>query len=189
MARSGRSSSNKPGLRAGSWLLARGLVIPLRAHRGDEVGGDSAAPASGCLDLQWRALLQAFRHPGTGLGSQFWRWRFSEPPLLRVILVLLLSSLLAGRGGEEQGEGSSGKGVFPFLSGSLSRVLLGCMSSCQLVCCSAVPFFYARLLPPVAGAGVSTAGPFSPSAMVKWRPLLLLSGIVGVGSPLSRAQP
>jgi hypothetical protein len=37
--------------------------------------------------------------------------------------------LSAGRGSEEQGERSSGKGVFPFLSGSLPRALLGCMSS------------------------------------------------------------
>jgi hypothetical protein len=89
-------------------------VIPLGARRGDEVGGDPAAPASGGLDLHWRALLQAFRHLGTGLGGRFWRWRFSEPPLFWVVLVLLLSSLLAGRGCEEQGEGSSGKGVFLF---------------------------------------------------------------------------
>jgi hypothetical protein len=43
------------------------------------------------------------------------------PPLLCVILVLLLSSLLASRGGEELGEGSSGMSVFPF-SGRFSLI-------------------------------------------------------------------
>jgi hypothetical protein len=38
-ARFGRSSSNKLGLGGVSWPLARGPEIPLRARRGDEVGG------------------------------------------------------------------------------------------------------------------------------------------------------
>jgi hypothetical protein len=72
-ARSGRSSSNKPGFRDGSWPHARDPEIPLRARRGDEVGGDPAAPATDGHDLQWRTPLQALRHPLTGLGGRFWR--------------------------------------------------------------------------------------------------------------------
>jgi hypothetical protein len=89
-------------------------VTSLRAHRGDEVGGDLAASMSSGLDLQGRPLLQASCHPWTSLGGWFWRWRISEPPLLRVFLVLFLSYLPAGRGGEGQREGSSSKVVFPF---------------------------------------------------------------------------
>jgi hypothetical protein len=262
-ARSGRSSSNKPGFPDGSWPHARGPEIPLQARCGDDVGGDPAAPTTGGLDLQWRNSLQALRHPLAGLGGWFWRWLISTPPLLWVILVLLLSSLPAGRGGEEQGEGSSGMGVFPFferfslaqalrwcvvfaeyplaargsgerswgkistalvalgrrcrsawlrlslplwptvaargeeegapsgaaLEVALSRALLGHVSSWQSGCSSTEPSIYACLLPPVAGAGVSMACLFSPSAAVEWRLLHLLSGIAGVGSPLFRAQP
>jgi hypothetical protein len=101
-ARSGRSSANKPGLGGVSWLLARGPVTSLRARRGDEFGGDLPASGSGGLDLQGRALLQASCHLWTGLGGWFWRWRFSEPHLSRVFLVLFLSYLPAGRGGEGQ---------------------------------------------------------------------------------------
>jgi hypothetical protein len=49
-----------------------------------------------------------------GLGGRFRRWLISTRPLLWVVLVLLLSSLLAGRGGEEQGEGSNGMSVSLF---------------------------------------------------------------------------
>jgi hypothetical protein len=77
--------------------------------------------------------------------------------------------------GEEEGA--------PFgaaLEVALSRALLRRVSSGQSGCCSAEP---------VAGAGVSMAGLFSPSAAVERRPLHLLSGIAGVGSPLFLGQP
>jgi hypothetical protein len=140
---------------------------------------------SGSLDLQARALLQASCHPLTGLGDWFWRWRISEPTLPRVCLALFLSCLLAGRGGEGRREGSSGKVVFPFFE----RFLLPCAARMFALLTAGVllrrPPFYACLLPPVAGAGVSMASLFPPLAMVQWYPLFLLPGITGVGSPLS----
>jgi hypothetical protein len=72
---------------------------------------------------------------------------------------------------------------------AISRALLGRVSSWQLGRWSAEALISACLLPPVAGAGVSTAGLFSPSAAVEWRPLHHLSSIAGVGSPLLRAPP
>jgi hypothetical protein len=134
---------------------------------------------------------------------------------LCVAVVLLLPPLLAGLGGVGRGwreaarlvfgfalscfslpcrpavaargrERGAVARVFPlFLNGSCFSVLFGCMFFWQPGCCFTEPSFYARLLLPVAGAGVLTAGLFSLSAAVEWCPLFLVSGIAGVGSPLS----
>jgi hypothetical protein len=151
-AGSGRGSANKPGLGGGSWLLARGPVISLRAHRGDEIGGDLVASMSSGLDLQGRFLLLASCHPWTGLGGWFWRWRISEPPLPRVFLVLFLSYLPAGRGGEGQREGSRGKVVFLFFCAVLGPV-----------CCSGVCHADSRV--------ASSSSP--PSTLASSRPWLV----------------
>jgi hypothetical protein len=76
---------------------------------------------AGGLDLYRRLLLQAFRHRCAGLGGRFRRWLISRSPLFWVVSTLLLLSLLAGRGGEEQGGGSGAEGVSFFLSGSPGR--------------------------------------------------------------------
>jgi hypothetical protein len=110
MARSDRSSPNKPVFHGRSWPQPLDLVIPLRARRGDEGGGDPAALGSGGLDLQWRFLHLALLLLSAGLGGRFWRWLGSMHPLLSFVLFLQLSSLLAGRGSEELGDGSSGMG-------------------------------------------------------------------------------
>jgi hypothetical protein len=86
--------------------------------------------------------------------------------------------------GEEEGASSGA-----VLEVALFRALFGQASYWQTGCCSTVPFIYACLLPPVAGAGVSMAGFSSPSAVVELFSLHHLSGIAGVGSPPYRAQP
>jgi hypothetical protein len=80
--------------------------------------------------------------------------------------------------GEEEGASSDA-----VLEVALFRALPGQASSWQTGCCSIVPFVYACLLPAVAGAGVSMASLYSPSAVVKLFSLHHLSGIAGVGSP------
>jgi hypothetical protein len=86
--------------------------------------------------------------------------------------------------GEEKGTFS---GAVPEVA--LFHALSGQGSSWQTGCCSAMPFVYACLLPPVAGAGVLMAAFSSPSAVVELLSLHLLSGIDGVGSPPFRALP
>jgi hypothetical protein len=75
---------------------------------------DLVTPMAGGLNLYRRLLLQAFCHRCAGLGGRYRRWPISRSPLLWVVSTLLLLSLLAGRGGEEQGDGSGGKGVSLF---------------------------------------------------------------------------
>jgi hypothetical protein len=98
-------------------------------------------------------------------------------------LSLPLWPAVAARG-EEEGASSGAD-----LEVALFRALFGQASSWQSGCCSTVPSFYACLLLPVAGAGVSMAGLSSPSVVVELLLLHPLSGIAEVGIPPYRAQP
>jgi hypothetical protein len=100
-----------------------------------------------------------------------------------VWLSLLFSLAVAARG-EEEGASSGAA-----LEVALFRALSGQAFPWQMSCCSAAPFFYVCLLPPVAGAGVLMAGLSSPLAVAELFSLHLLSGFAGVGSPPYRALP
>jgi hypothetical protein len=141
---------------------------------------------SGDTESLLSILLPAFRAGrGVGVNSLLlleWLWSVIDSSAsMRLSLPFLL--VVAARGEEE---GASSGAV---LEVALFRALSGQAFPWQTSCCSAVPFIYACLLPPVAGAGVLMAGPSSPSAVVELFSLHHLSGFAGVGSPPYRALP
>jgi hypothetical protein len=95
-----RSSSNKPAcarLSPQAW----DRVSPSRAHHGDEMARIWLDPCSGSLDPWWRAPQQPPLPPSSGRGGRVGSSRGWLPPLPGATLLLLLFTLLVGRGGEE----------------------------------------------------------------------------------------
>jgi hypothetical protein len=106
-AGSGRGFPNKPGC-GGSRLRGPDRGDPLLGRRGGGEEGDSAGLDLWRLDLRRGTPQPGSPMPSTGHGGWAGGWSASLLPLSCVALLLLLSLLLAGLGGEGQARRSGG---------------------------------------------------------------------------------